>query len=295
MLRSTHAIETFQKNGLINAAEELGHSRIATTKNNYLKPEENDLYLNEEKMRFNNSDYNNIFECLPNKEKQFIKKKRNNSTKKSKKEKLENKDLFNDENFSIQEYNSDSEDYSVFEDIFDYKMVPNLNIAKEDRENIDKPCNRENNISNASLKDQNNKGEYIQYIDFIRENKITINNVITIDVDYASSKNVIKFKTSLNEYFNNKISSNEVISQKEKADINNINFCHNLKDIIFYDISSLDNIHKFISSKKNIYPNNFKILIGKKGIQIVSNIEIEKNTFICDVNGYYGYKKSEKN
>jgi integrase len=62
MFRSTHAIETFQKNGLIKAGEELGHSRIGTTKNNYLKPEENDLYLNEEKMRFNNSDYNNIFE-----------------------------------------------------------------------------------------------------------------------------------------------------------------------------------------------------------------------------------------
>ena len=32
-------------------------------------------------------------------------------------------------------------------------MVPNLNIAKEDRENIDEPCNREYSISNAYLKD----------------------------------------------------------------------------------------------------------------------------------------------
>jgi hypothetical protein len=173
-------------------------------------------------------------------------------------------------------------------------MVPNLKIAKEDRENIDESCNRENSISNASLKDSNNKVEYIKYIEFIRENKITTNNVYTIDIDYASSKDIIKFKTSLNEYFNNKNYSNEVISQKEKADINNINFSHNLKDIIFYDIRSLVNIHKFISSKENIYPNIFKYLIGKKGTQIVSNIEIEKNTFICDVKGYYGYKKSEK-
>ena len=66
MFRSIHTNETFQKNGLIKAAEELGHSRISTTKNNYLKPKENDLYLNEEKLRFNNSDYNNIFEYLPN-------------------------------------------------------------------------------------------------------------------------------------------------------------------------------------------------------------------------------------
>ena len=155
-------------------------------------------------------------------------------------------------------------------------MVPNLNIAKEDRENIDETYNRDNSISNASLKDWNNKDEYIQYIDFIRENKITTNNVITIDIDYASSKDIIKFKTSLNEDFNNEIYSNEIISQKEKADINNIKFCHNLKNIIFYDISSLDNIHKFISNEENIYPNIFKFLIGKKGTQIISNIEIEK-------------------
>ena len=48
MFRSTHAIETFQ---LIKAAQELGHSKISTTMNNYLKPEENNLYLNEEKLR----------------------------------------------------------------------------------------------------------------------------------------------------------------------------------------------------------------------------------------------------
>jgi hypothetical protein len=76
IFRSTHAIETFQKNGLIKAAENLGHSRIATTKNNYLKPEENDLYLNEEKLRFNTHDYNNIFEYLQNEETEFIKKKK---------------------------------------------------------------------------------------------------------------------------------------------------------------------------------------------------------------------------
>ena len=36
MFRFTHAIETFQQNGLIKAAQELGHSKISTTMNNYL-------------------------------------------------------------------------------------------------------------------------------------------------------------------------------------------------------------------------------------------------------------------
>lgn len=75
MFRSTHAIETFQQNGLIKAAQELGHSKISTTMNNYLKPEENNLYLNEEKLLFNNPNYQGIFDYLPDNNIQFTKKK----------------------------------------------------------------------------------------------------------------------------------------------------------------------------------------------------------------------------
>ena len=83
MFRSTHAIETFQQNGLIKSAQELGHSKISITMNNYLKPEENNLYLNEEKLRFNNPNYQGIFDYLPDNNSQFTKKKRNNSVVKS--------------------------------------------------------------------------------------------------------------------------------------------------------------------------------------------------------------------
>ena len=83
MFRSTHAIETFQINGLFKAAEELGHSKISTTKNNYLKPEENNLYMKEEEMRFNNFQYKDIFDYEPQKNKYFINKKRKQITKKN--------------------------------------------------------------------------------------------------------------------------------------------------------------------------------------------------------------------
>ena len=65
MFRSTHAIEKFQIYRLLKAAEELGHSKITTTKNNYLKPEENNIYLKEEEIRFNNSQYKDIFNYSP--------------------------------------------------------------------------------------------------------------------------------------------------------------------------------------------------------------------------------------
>lgn len=61
MFGSTHAIETFQIHRLLKVAEELGHTKIATTKNNYLKPEENNLYLKKEEIRFNKSQYEDIF------------------------------------------------------------------------------------------------------------------------------------------------------------------------------------------------------------------------------------------
>ena len=55
MFPSTHANETFQIHELLKAAEEFGHTKITNTKNNYLKPKENNLYFKGEKIRFNNS------------------------------------------------------------------------------------------------------------------------------------------------------------------------------------------------------------------------------------------------
>lgn len=37
MFRATHAIETYQKEGLLKAAEEMAHSKISTTRNKYFK------------------------------------------------------------------------------------------------------------------------------------------------------------------------------------------------------------------------------------------------------------------
>ena len=48
-------------------------------------------------------------------------------------------------------------------------------------------------------------------------------------------KNILKYKTKLNEYFNNIQNHEGFNSLKEKDDINNISYCHNTKGIIFYD------------------------------------------------------------
>ena len=72
-------------------------------------------------------------------------KKRNSSikneiiVKKVKQRKMINKNSFYDADFSLSEQNSDIENYSVFEDIFDYKMFPNFNIRQEDLEKDNEP------------------------------------------------------------------------------------------------------------------------------------------------------------
>lgn len=111
----------------------------------------------------------------------------------------------------------------------------------------------------------------------------------------ASEKDLLKFKKIIDEYFYNQRTDENLFSQKEKFDINNIKYCHNNKSIIFYDSETLYNINNFIKKKDIIYPNIIKIILNKKENKIVSNILIEKNTFISDVNGYYGYEKSQKN
>ena len=54
MFRATHAIDTFQSYGLLKEAKELRHYKLSITKNNYLRPDENNLFINEEKLKFNN-------------------------------------------------------------------------------------------------------------------------------------------------------------------------------------------------------------------------------------------------
>ena len=139
MFCSAHAIKSFKKNGLFKAAKELGHSKSANTKNSYLKPEDNNLYLNEGKVRYDNSAYHNIFDYLPNNNRQFIKRKRNNSNKKSNKNKVVNKDSFYDEKFSFSETNTISENYSIYDNIFGYGMIPNLNITEKENKSISEP------------------------------------------------------------------------------------------------------------------------------------------------------------
>ena len=53
-------------------------------------------------------------------------------------------------------------------------------------------------------------------------------------------------------------------------------------------------INRFILNKENYYPNIIRFSNNKKNKAVISNIIIDKNTFICEAIGYYGYKKSEK-
>ena len=53
------------------------------------------------------------------------------------------------------------------------------------------------------------------------------------------------------------------------------------------------NINRFILNKENCYPNIIGFSNNKKK-EVLSNIVLDKNTFICWTIGYYGYKKSEK-
>ena len=122
-------------------------------------------------MRFDNLEYNNIFDYLPNNNMQFIKRKRKNSNKKSNKNKVVNKDSFNDEEFSFSESNTISEDYSVYDDIFDYKMIPNLNITEKENKILGEPYLKNNDLNNNTLNSFNNKEENTQYQNFIIEKK----------------------------------------------------------------------------------------------------------------------------
>ena len=136
MFRSAHAIETFQINGLLKAAEELGHSKISITKNNYLNKKE-------EEMRFNNFQYKDIiFDYEPQKNKCFIKKKRVQTPKKNNEKKRKNSIFENDKNFSSSDSISENEDDSLYNDIFKYDVIPKLkNINKEDSINASKELN----------------------------------------------------------------------------------------------------------------------------------------------------------
>ena len=48
-------------------------------------------------------------------------------------------------------------------------------------------------------------------------------------------------------------------------------------------------------NKDSYFPNIFKVSNTKNKLEIISNISIDKNTFISEAFGYYEYKKSEKN
>ena len=52
MFRATHIINIYKKYGLELVSKELNHSRLSTTEKYYIKAEDRDLFLNEEKDLF---------------------------------------------------------------------------------------------------------------------------------------------------------------------------------------------------------------------------------------------------
>ena len=91
----------------------------------------------------------------------------------------------------------------------------------------------DNTLNSLPIINLEKKGEYIQYNDFIKRNNLVTSGVNTIKELFCLSKNILKYKTNLNEYFNNIRNHEGFNSLKEKDDINNISYCHNTKGIIF--------------------------------------------------------------
>ena len=294
MFRSTHEIEIFQKNGLLKAAKEIGHSKIVTTRNNYLKPDEDNLYLKEGETRFNNSQYNDIFQYSPSKNVVLKGKKRKSTYQNNCKRKNNIKDSFEEKEISFSESDSDYIADSLYDNIFDYNMIPNLNSFDNDNKIPFYEQLKDNSPDNVPIINFDNKEETILYNNFLLENKITTNELSTINIPFASSLDILKFKTELNDYFKNNPNNDNLVPKKEKVDINNIKYCHTFKGISFYTINTLISINEFISNEEKYYPNIIRFSNNKNNKEVVSNIIIEPNTFICEAMGYYGYRKSEK-
>lgn len=136
MFLSTHAIETFQINGLLKAAQELVHSKIFSIKNKYLKPDENNLYMNEEEMRFNNIQFKDIFEYGQKKIKRLINKKRKHMEKKNIKNKTKKNVPLKDESASSSNSFSENEDNSLYDDVFKYDLILQFRNLKQEEDKV---------------------------------------------------------------------------------------------------------------------------------------------------------------
>lgn len=138
--------------------------------------------------------------------------------------------------------------------------------------------------------------EYIKYYkDFINKNKIKYNNVELISSPFAYEEEITTFVNKLNEnHEKNNYHLNLDISLNNKKEINNIKFCNSFKDILLFDINKLINIRNFILDKDKIIPNIINIKNNNGHLYAISAIFMQKNSFITNAIGIYGYKKDEK-
>ena len=294
MFRATHAIDTFQSYGLMKAAEELGHSQVSTTKYNYLKPDENNLYLNEENIIYKNIDHYNIFNYDIYNKKKFLNKKREGKNSMVSKRSTVNNTKRNKNIMNIASSDSsdeeDNEDDSIYDGIFEYNSVPKLEINNDNKYSNEIFKSEKNFINHKELFLKEDKFEDLE--NFYLNNKISLAESFVINAKYAQPNEILSFKTTFYKYHGYSLISEMNIPFKEKENINHIKFCNNFKEIKFFDISTLMKMKIYNENKDKIFPNIFDIFCDKNEIKATTKVDIEKNTFLCDCYGYYAYKKS---
>lgn len=131
------------------------------------------------------------------------------------------------------------------------------------------------------------------YESFISDNNLILSEIIvpqkTISDEKINKELKEKFDVFLkmkNLYFSNE-------SMKINNKVNLINKAYSFNDIKFFSRKAITEIDEYLKCLNNFQSNTFKFKKGKETIDILSNKNFKKGTFIADVIGFYCFRKTK--
>ena len=147
-------------------------------------------------------------------------------------------------------------------------------------------------IGNTEEKIATIKKKDIIYETFLKENDLKFSEIIVphkVIEDKKSNKNS---KEKFEKFLKNKNLHFTGQSAKINDKINMINKAYSFNDIKFFSRKTLKMIEEYLELINNFQLDIFSFEKNKGNIKIITNVNLQKGTFITDITGYYCYRKT---